>query len=440
MNDLIAAGVETRHLKRYILKHDCKWCAANRGKRQYLTKTLTIPAGEMLISTIVDPQDPSTTITETLAKKFQTTSPTYSLRSLEEITVSASLPDTVPETLTPISEETFDSPTLEQAPPITLLPQRQSAQHQTDLRIDWADAASLGWDGERYFLLIVDKETEYLANFNTKVRTSPVQLVKAFVTATGRSPRFLRVDGAKEFVSDEMKAYCVEQGIVLQIVVAYNHTMQARVEAAIGYVKQHSRISLLRANAPTRWWPDATTDFVIKKNFLWYSQEVTCKFCTAHQRIQSAFAGTRASVCLPFGCHITSTIPREHRLVVNGSFGDRFIEGIYLHADQTTPGIWMYDFKSKSRYMVKDWKPYPDEFPLRDPSCLLRPASSTAADIAAMHADDARDDSLIAEEQAVAALTRAQSKAIAAATHSPLDQPPNAMPEMPRSQIAAALK
>ena len=32
------------------------------------------------------------------------------------------------------------------------------------------------------------------------------------------------------------------------------------------------------------------------------------------------FAGTRASVSLPFGCHVTSTIPREHRLVVNGSF------------------------------------------------------------------------------------------------------------------------
>jgi hypothetical protein len=130
-----------------------------------MRKLLTIPAGEMLISTIVDPQDPSTTITETLAKKFQTTSPTYSLRSLEEITVSASLPDNVPETLTPISEETFNLPTLEQAPPINLLPQCQSVQHQTDLQIDWADAASLGWDVERYFLLIIDKETEYLANF-----------------------------------------------------------------------------------------------------------------------------------------------------------------------------------------------------------------------------------------------------------------------------------
>ena len=94
MNDLIAAGVETRHLKRYILKRDCKWCAANRGKRQYLTKTLTIPAGEMLISTIVDPQDPSTTITETLAKQFQSTSPMYSVRSLEDTTVSANSPST----------------------------------------------------------------------------------------------------------------------------------------------------------------------------------------------------------------------------------------------------------------------------------------------------------------------------------------------------------
>ena len=83
-----------------------------------------------------------------------------------------------------------------QAQPINLLPQSQSVQRQTDLRAYWADAASLGWNSEWYFLLIVDKETEYLANFNTKARTSPVQLVKEFITSTGCSPRYLRVDGA----------------------------------------------------------------------------------------------------------------------------------------------------------------------------------------------------------------------------------------------------
>jgi hypothetical protein len=162
----------------------------------------------------------------------------------------------------------------------------------TDLRIDWADACSSGRHGERYFLLVIDKGTEYLANFNSKTRQNPVDLLRAYITTTGKALRYLRVDGAKEFVSDEMVAFCTAEKIVLQVVVAYNHTMQARVEGAIGCVKQHSRVSMLAANVPTRWWPQATTDFVTKKNFLWYSTNASGPPTTAHQRMQPAFAGT----------------------------------------------------------------------------------------------------------------------------------------------------
>jgi len=87
-----------------------------------------------------------------------------------------------------------------------------------------------------------------------------VALLRAYITTTGKAPRFLRVDGAKEFVSDEMVTFCTSEKTILQVVVAYNYTMQARVEGAIGYVKQHSRVSMLAA-----WWPQATTDFVNKK-------------------------------------------------------------------------------------------------------------------------------------------------------------------------------
>ena len=79
----------------------------------------------------------------------------------------------------------------------------------TDLRIDWADACSLGRKFVRYFLLVVDKDTEYLANFNTRSRHNPVDLLRAYVTTTGKRPRYLRVDGAKEFVSDDMVEYCI---------------------------------------------------------------------------------------------------------------------------------------------------------------------------------------------------------------------------------------
>jgi hypothetical protein len=38
----------------------------------------------------------------------------------------------------------------------------------------YADACSLGLDGEQYCLPIVDKGTEHLVNFNRKLRYDPV--------------------------------------------------------------------------------------------------------------------------------------------------------------------------------------------------------------------------------------------------------------------------
>lgn len=407
LEDLKAAGVETKHLQKYILAHRCKWCEANRGKRSYLVTTRLNDSAPLSISTIIDPQNPTVSITEQLATSFQQVSKEYALRPLHDLLKAPPIPD-VPSPLPHI----IPDPT-----------------PHMDLRMDWADAASLGWDGERYFLLIIDKTTEYLATFNTTSRHSPLHLLMTFINTTGRKPKYLRVDGAKEFVSEDIQKYCDDNNILLQIVVAYNHTMQARVEAAIGYVKQHSRISMTRANTPTRWWPDATKDFVTKKNFLWYSKDTSGKATTANERIQANFAGTRNTVNIPFGSRITSTIPREHRLVVNGSFGDRFVEGIYLYADHNTPCIHMYDFNSKTRMKVKDFKSYPEDFPFRDPTCLVRSTPTMTSEFAKMQQEDANDDACIAADEAFSALTRAQSKAIQSATSHPL--PDLTSPPMP---------
>jgi len=144
LEDLKAAGVETKHLQKYILAHRCKWCEANRGKRTYLVTTRETKPAPLQISTIVDHFDPTTTITEKLATAFKQAASEYVLRPLKDLLVK---PNTlhVPSCL----------------PPVTPDP-----QPYMDLRMDWADAASLGWDGERYFLLIIDKTTEYLATFN----------------------------------------------------------------------------------------------------------------------------------------------------------------------------------------------------------------------------------------------------------------------------------
>ena len=156
------------------------------------------------------------------------------------------------------------------------------------------------------------------------------------------------------------------------------------LEGDIGYVKQNSRVAMLAANVPTRFWPQATTDFVHKKNYLWYSEDTSGKWSTAHERMKPALAGTRDTVAIPFGCRVVSALPREHRRVVNGSFGDRFVEGMYLHADSQTPTIRIFDLASSTELSVKKFKSYPDEFLFRDHTCLTRSPDTLLKELAKM--------------------------------------------------------
>ena len=128
----------------------------------------------------------------------------------------------------------------------------------------------------------MDKGTEYFVSFPTKTRASPLALLKQFVTLTGRKIHYLRIDSAKEFQSDEINEYCTENDVVLQLGVEHHHTIQVRVEGAIGCVKQHCPTSLLHANKPTRFWDDTTKDLSIKKVYLWASRDTRGKLQTPH--------------------------------------------------------------------------------------------------------------------------------------------------------------
>jgi hypothetical protein len=116
-----------------------------------------------------------------------------------------------------------------------------------------------------------------------------------------------------------MVDFCNVNNIILQVVVSYNHLIQARVEGGVGICKQHTRDSLAVVHAPARFWPAVLTDFRHKRNFLWSSKGAKGQTSTAHERLLPAFAGTFRTVAVPFGCRVTSTLPREHRKVTNKS-------------------------------------------------------------------------------------------------------------------------
>ena len=370
-------GVSVQHLLPYINTYKCNACTANLGRRGYLL-TPTSASITPDKDTVTTPSQPTTFVI--------TPEPIIAPAPL----LPLSLPE-VPIVVTPAS--TFVAPIL-------------------DVRADFADSCQIGRSGDRWFLLMVDKTTEYVSLYNTKTRSNPLALLKEYLTFTGRKIRYLRMDNAKEFHSEEMLAFCRDNGIIIQPVIAYNHTGMCRVESYIGVVKSHGRVGMLNANVPLRFHGDAVLDFCIKRNFTWYSQKGLIGNTTAHDRMQPAFDNTLKNVCIPFGSRIISPIPREHSLVRGSSFGDRFVEGIYLHAALTGPAIHIFDMHRKQEIVVKDFTSYPSEFPFKDPSCLTRPGYS-AAEIEKMHQEDLADEARITAEITAPAVTRSQSAQMA---------------------------
>ena len=112
--------------------------------------------------------------------------------------------------------------------------------------------------------------------------------------------------------------------------------------------------------------------------------------------MQSAFTGTMSTVAIPFGCRVTSELPKLHRQVTNKSFGNRSAEGIYLYSDET-PAIHMF-LLSRKEVIVSDFLAYHDQFPSRHLHCLVHP-SYTSTEIEEIHTHDTADDKIVSDRQ-----------------------------------------
>jgi len=208
-----AKGIECNYLKRYILAHRGNACDAAPGRRHHkvtatkkakreaksISKTeapvATViapafdsqnPLAEQLdlqFSIITDAFDRTVTITESLTRLFQHTSKNPSdypditqMRNMSGIAQNSADSGIGEGATASIGSE---GPTANANTTTPLF-----SPPGTDLRMDWGHACSLGCltDLNRYFLLVMDKGTEYFVSSPTKTRA----LLKQLVTFTTR--------------------------------------------------------------------------------------------------------------------------------------------------------------------------------------------------------------------------------------------------------------
>ena len=226
-------NIPHRHLRKYISGLTCQACLLSLGHRQYRTMKSTVSSSKQLavnssdlpgnrskfeISTLVPTADATSIsaalFSDLLASKHADT-PISILSFPTQAELSHARVKQKQAALDTLNGSAADDPGIvklkaykqeldefiEMAEAIDTQPSEgfTTFQQAHELRADWADATSLAWDGSRYYLMIVEKNTEYYAASTSKDRsaTGAGSMLEDWITETGRVPRTLRLDVAK---------------------------------------------------------------------------------------------------------------------------------------------------------------------------------------------------------------------------------------------------
>mmetsp|Transcript_30789 Transcript_30789/g.63725 ORF Transcript_30789/g.63725 Transcript_30789/m.63725 type:complete len:429 (+) Transcript_30789:837-2123(+) len=258
---------------------------------------------------------------------------------------------------------------------------KREALAQHVLHIDHAHTLSLGFNGQRYYLVMVIDGVDFLWASSSKHKSDPETLLDEFLRFTNIKIDKIRMDAASEYATSEsFQLWCASRGIVMCSTAGYNHTMQARAENAVRITKEHIRCMLKHANMPFQFWPWALTQFCRVYNY-WPSKGHAPPWVMLGDH---RFSQSLHSDLHPFGCYLIGKLPREHPAVKNTTLSDRGLEGAFLGWDLSTPTVWLWSFRLRKPVQLHDPVFYDHLFPFDDPSCLIN-KDMTADDVNEMH-------------------------------------------------------
>lgn len=120
---------------------------------------------------------------------------------------------------------------------------------------------SLG--GKRYFVTFTDvfshHSTVFLMRSKSEVFDKMVQYVERMKTQLNRTPKVIRSDRAKEYLSEKAKRYLESQGIVQQCSVGYAPEQNGVSERLNRTIVEAARSMLSESGLPKSLWGEAVS-------------------------------------------------------------------------------------------------------------------------------------------------------------------------------------
>ena len=97
----------------------------------------------------------------------------------------------------------------------------------------WGKYSIISINGNNYYILFVNDAERFSTTEFLKQKREAPQKVKEYLThlkTQGRKPKAIRVDQGKEFVNDDLKTWCWQQGIEIHMTAPYSPSQNGIAE------------------------------------------------------------------------------------------------------------------------------------------------------------------------------------------------------------------
>ena len=203
--------------------------------------------------------------------------------------------------------------------------------------------------GSRYLLLVVDEASGCMKGFCMRAKSESEDLIKNYIikiqTQFGKTVKFVRHDGAREFATNSLKMFYEEQGIEQQTTVPYAHQTNGTVERAIRTIVTIGRSLLHHAKLDKCFWAEAAMTAIYVKNRLPSPKipdmtpfEMVCKSkpSVKHMRV--------------FGCQAYILTPSEKRL----KWDPKARVGIFVGYEEVSKAYRVFDIEAGQVIITRD--------------------------------------------------------------------------------------
>jgi hypothetical protein len=157
---------------------------------------------------------------------------------------------------------------------LTVKPFNKSATHAKEVseltHIDlWGKYDTTSLHGWQYYILFVDDSSHYTTVEFLKANSQASDHVKAYLTYLqncGRKPHAIRVDRGKEFINENLKTWCHQQGIEINQTAPYSPSQNGVTERMNRTLVELARTMRAATSLPEYLWEEATAHAAYLRN------------------------------------------------------------------------------------------------------------------------------------------------------------------------------